>query len=76
MTGKLDVVTGQGSWYGINVDNKGEEASLVFAEESTLTYTDKSEKELPLIQVSEGEDAPKVENKSDNFTLDLSLIHI
>ncbi len=71
VTGKLDVVTGQGSWYGINVDNKGEEASLVFAEESTLTYTDKSEKELPLIQVSEGEDAPKVENKSDNFTLDV-----
>ncbi len=71
VTGKLDVVTGQGSWYGINVDNKGKEASLVFAEESTLTYTDNSEKELPLIQVSEGEDAPKVENKSDNFTLDI-----
>lgn len=37
--GKLDLVTGENSWYGINVDSKGGEASLEFAEGSEVQMT-------------------------------------
>lgn len=75
VTGELGLVTGENSWYGINVDNKNDSASLTFAEDSDIVYTDNSGKEdMPLILVDakEGAEPPVVENNSDNFVLDVN----
>ena len=42
VSGNFSVVTGDNSWYGVNLDNKNGNASLTFAEDATLTFTDNS----------------------------------
>lgn len=40
--GLLDLVTGDNSWYAVNMDNKYGEASLVFEKDSKINFTDNS----------------------------------
>lgn len=45
--GSLEVIVGSNSWGGVNLDNKYGDTSFNFAENSSLTYTDASNKDLP-----------------------------
>ena len=38
--GELNVITGENSWYGINVDNKNGDATIDFADASNVTFVD------------------------------------
>ena len=42
VTGAFEVITGDQSWYAVNVDNKAGNASITFEEDSTLKFEDKS----------------------------------
>lgn len=62
---KLNLVTGEKSWYGINVDNKSGPASMVFEEGSAVTLEDKSGNDLKVLQVdtsNKEEAAPEIKN--------------
>lgn len=54
--GGFDVITGAGSWYGINLDNKYGETELVFAEDSSISFNDVSGKGLAFIKVENSAD--------------------
>ncbi len=74
VTGTLEIITGNKSWYGINLDNKSGEAYLTFEEESNLTFTDNSDaadKRVAKIDKSdaEGKD-PVLESKSENLVFE------
>ena len=74
--GNLALVAGSASWYGINIDNKYGAAALTFAAESTVSFENKSEKELVMIFVQDtNEDesvpAPAVTNDSDSIKLEI-----
>lgn len=51
VTGDFKVVTGPNSWYGINLDNKNAPASLTFAKDSNIAFTDNSGKDLPFAYI-------------------------
>lgn len=77
--GNLAVTTGDNSWYGINLDSKGQKnASLTFEEDATITFTDNSEAGDKVLlftedsSAAEGEEPvePTVDNKSDDIKLD------
>ena len=74
VSGNFSVVTGDNSWYGVNLDNKNGNASLTFAEDATLTFTDNSSTADKIFVVPEASnpnnDAPTVENNSENIQLD------
>ena len=74
VSGNFSVVTGDNSWYGMNLDNKNGNATLVFAEGATLTFTDNSSTADKILIVPEASnpdnDAPTVENNSENIQLD------
>jgi len=74
VSGNFAVVTGDNSWYGVNLDNKNGNASLAFAEGATLTFTDNSSTADKVFIVPEASnpdnDAPTVENNSENIQLD------
>lgn len=74
VSGNFAVVTGDNSWYGVNLDNKNGNASLAFAEGATLTFTDNSSTADKILIVPEASnpdnDAPTVENNSENIQLD------
>ncbi len=67
--GSFEVVTGEKSWYGINVDNKNGEASLVFDEGATITFENKADSDRNLIQIDETNADAKItlESKSDDI---------
>lgn len=64
--GTLGLITGDNSWYGINLDNKSGAASIEFAEGSSVVLTDNSEAgDKDVIQIDMGdEDAPAPEVKN------------
>lgn len=63
--GTLGLITGENSWYGINLDNKSGAASIEFAEGSSVTMTDNSGEDLDVIKIDMGdEDAPAPEVKN------------
>lgn len=64
--GTLGLITGDNSWYGINLDNKSGAASIEFAEGSSVALTDNSaDKDKDVIQIDTGdEDAPAPEVKN------------
>lgn len=77
--GEFKVITGDNSWYGINIDNRYGEAELTFDEDATLEFQDKSAgKNQDLIRVENSGTAipdgklPTVINKSENILLDVS----
>ncbi len=76
VNGAFGIVTGDNSWYGVNLDNKSGEASLTFAEGSALTFTDNSSTADKLVIVPEASDTsapdPEVINHSSqvNLTVD------
>ena len=50
--GTLGLITGDNSWYGINLDNKSGAASIEFAEGSSVALTDNSaDKDKDVIQI-------------------------
>ena len=59
--GALSLVTGEKSWYGINVDDKNGAASITFAEDSELSFTNNAESEKAVVYLelkdTEPEDA-------------------
>lgn len=73
INGNFSVVTGDNSWYGINLDNKNGDASLTFAEGATLAFTDNSSTADKLLIVPESGNpdapAPEIVNNSDNINL-------
>lgn len=74
VTGAFEVITGENSWYAVNVDNKAGDASLTFEEDSTLKFEDKSsagDKTLIYAENTNTEAAaPVVTSKSDEIKLD------
>ena len=74
VTGAFEVITGDQSWYAVNVDNKAGNASITFEEDSTLKFEDKSsagDKTLIYAQNTNTEaEAPVVTSKSDEVKLD------
>ena len=72
--GSFKLVTGEYSWYGINLDNVYGKASLTFEEGSTVGFVDKSGDNLPMIytednNTNEDVPAPSVDNNSDKIGL-------
>ncbi len=75
ISGGFTVVTGDNSWYGVNVDSKNGPAALAFAEDATLSFSDNSgsgDKVLIFPQNSGTEyDDPVITNQSAHITLDV-----
>lgn len=71
VSGLLTVITGDKSWYGVNLDNKNGDASLTFEKDSTLTFTDESSEQnkvLVVVEKSNAEgNAPVLESNSENI---------
>ncbi len=73
--GAFKLVTGENSWYGINLDSKNGETSLTFVEKATLEFVDNSGEDLALIYVENTDEAagfepPTVVDNSDEIRLD------
>lgn len=66
--GDLKIVTGDKSWYGINVDNKNGDASITFAENSNLQMQNNGDKDLVVIypEAKEGTDANQLVINPEN----------
>lgn len=77
VTGSFQTITGDKSWYAINVDSQknGVAASLDFTNAASVTFTDKSaeKNKMPLVlSLKDGEDATAVVPGADNAGLELS----
>ncbi len=74
VSGGFEVVTGDNSWYGVNVDSKDGQASLTFAEDATLTFNDHSAASDKILILTENTgtqyDDPVITSKSDSIVLD------
>ena len=69
VSGGLEIILGENSWGGINVDGKNGEAGVNFAEGSKVTVQDTSGKDLDAIYIENG-DANQVEiNGAENAGL-------
>ena len=73
VTGSLELITGNNSWYGANIDNKNGDASLTFEEDSTLAFKDNSTAANKWLIYAEKDpnssNGLTVDNKSDKFDL-------
>ena len=49
--GNFTLVTGENSWYGINVDDSNGDATVTFADSAAVTFEDNSEKDLTLVYI-------------------------
>lgn len=77
VTGSFQTITGNNSWYAVNVDSKknGVPASLDFTNAASVTFTDKSaeKNKMPLyLSLQADEDATAVVPGADNAGLELS----
>ncbi len=56
--GTLSLATGDNSWYGMNIDNEkyGGEASITFADESELSFTNNAEEEKGIVYMELADD--------------------
>lgn len=77
VTGSFQTITGDKSWYAINVDSQknGVAASLDFTNAASVTFTDESaeKNKMPLVlSLQAGEDATAVVPGADNAGLELS----
>lgn len=77
VTGSFQTITGDKSWYAINVDSEknGVAASLDFTNAASVTFTDESaeKNKMPLVlSLKDGEDATAVVPGADNAGLELS----
>lgn len=77
VTGSFQTITGDNSWYAINVDSQknGVAASLDFTNAASVTFTDESaeKNKMPLyLSLQAGEDATAVVPGADNAGLELS----
>lgn len=77
VTGSFQTITGDNSWYAINVDSEknGVAASLDFTNAASVTFTDESaeKNKMPLVlSLQAGEDATAVVPGADNAGLELS----
>lgn len=74
ITGAFEVITGEKSWYAVNVDNKAGDASITFEKGATLKFDDKSSKGDKMFVLVESSNAagkaPEVISKSDEVKLD------
>ncbi len=80
VSGGLEIILGENSWGGINVDGKNGEAGVNFAEESKVTVQDTSGKDLDAIyiengdanqvQISGAENAGLVQDENGNYVTD------
>lgn len=69
--GKLNIITGANSWYGINVDAKNGAASVTFADNVEVTFTDNSGKDLALVKVENFENPEDAVKNPENAGLEL-----
>ena len=80
VSGGLEIILGENSWGGINVDGKNGEAGVNFAEGSKVTVQDTSGKDLDAIyiengdanqvQISGAENAGLVQDENGNYVTD------
>ena len=80
VSGGLEIILGENSWGGINVDGKNGEAGVNFAEGSKVTVQDTSGKELDAIyienadvnqvEINGAENAGLVQDEDGNFVVE------
>ena len=74
--GAFEVITGEKSWYAVNVDNTNGAASVTFEEKATLNFEDKSSAgDKVLIYTEDKNDAveaPVITNNSEEIKLDIT----
>ena len=56
--GDFEVISGTGSWYGVNLDNKYGPTTLTFAEDSNVKFNDVSGKDLAFIKIENTAEKP------------------